>query len=641
MNQQAVAVTPPSSPPTPMIAASQLARPFRFFVPIGGKITFMTLSLMIAATVPIAVKTSSLFKEISGKREEESNRSNANSRAAEINGLLESYVEKLSIIGTLRLKETVDGTAKLPTAASNVILQRDTGIVSFQIYKHDEKNQLQEIGYYGDTRYLKEYKLSEDYLKGLAIQRPFPIEAVFGGQPILRNRSMIGGAPLVTMGVPVAKDAVGRVTHVAIADFPLKVLQRGFAKQSERMVYLVDKDGGVLAHPDEKIMLEGANFSHLPIVKAALSSKVNQGQLKYQNPKRKNEFFISAFAKCLFDLAVISEAPESVILEPANMVQRQVYYIASLVIFIGIFVVWVFSQTLTRPIESLVRVAGEIATGNFDVIATNRVHSKDEVEKLAWAFDGMTSGLRERDKVKNLFNKFHGSSVTDDLLQGGNVALGGSRKRVAVFFSDIRGFTAFSENKTPEEVVNMLNEYFSAMVKVIYAHQGIVDKFIGDAIMAIWGAPKSTGNDAYEAVMACIEMRKSLDELNKIRIARGDVPIKIGMGLHSGDAISGTVGSDDRMEYTVIGDTVNMASRIESSTKAFGTDLLLSEDIAGQVKSQFILEEAGSAEVKGKAEPLKFFKVRGYIDAEGQRVEVKTEWSDYEAEKSEKVKVQH
>jgi adenylate cyclase len=185
----------------------------------------------------------------------------------------------------------------------------------------------------------------------------------------------------------------------------------------------------------------------------------------------------------------------------------------------------------------------------------------------------------------------------------------------------------------------MLNEYFTEMVKVIYAHHGDVDKFIGDAIMARWGAPKSTGDDAYHAVMASLEMRLALEQLNQKRALRGDIPIRIGMGVHFGETISGTIGSDDRMEYTVIGDTVNMASRIEASTKAFGTDLLLSEDIAKLVKDRFILEAAGSAEVKGKAEALKFFKVRGYIDGAGKKVIVKTPWSDYKAEAAEKINV--
>lgn len=613
--------------------------PMRFFIPIGGKMAAMTFVLLLAAAVPIAVRTSSLFKDTSGKREEESNRSQANSRASEINGLLESYVDRIAVLGTLTMKEHSDGSRSSGVTASSIILGRDKDIVSFEIFSRAPNGVLQSLSKYRDDRYLKGYKLAPVYLDDLAKAKPFPMEAVFSGQPILRNRSLPKYAPLITIGVPVIKNALGHVTHIAVADLPLSLLQRGFTKATERTVYLVDKEGTVLAHPDETLVMNGTNLGSVPIVKAALSSKVSQGQLRYQSSSRKKETFISAFARCIFDLAVISEAPESVVLEPAMLVQKQVYYIAALVVSIGILLIFVFSLTLTRPIERLVGLAGEVARGNFNIEATSVVKSKDEVEMLAWAFDGMTHGLRERDKVKNLFNKFHGSSVTDDLLEGGDVQLGGVKKQVAVFFSDIRGFTAFSENKTPEQVVSMLNEYFQEMVKVIYAHSGIVDKFIGDAIMAIWGAPKSTGDDAYQAVMACLEMRVALDALNKRRLERGDVPIKIGMGLHYGEAISGTIGSDDRMEYTVIGDTVNMASRIESSTKAFGTDLLLSEDIANFVRDRIIVEEAGSAEVKGKTEPLKFYKVRGYIGPNNENILIRTEWSDYEAEHAEKVKV--
>jgi adenylate cyclase len=442
------------------------------------------------------------------------------------------------------------------------------------------------------------------------------------------------------MGVPVAKDAAGRVTHIAVADFPLSVLQRGFGKATERTVYLVDKDGMVLAHPDDKLVIEGANLQNLPVIRTALASKVAQGQLRYQIPKKK-DFVIAAYVKCLFDMVVVSEAPEKVILEPAKMMQREVYYIAGIVVSIGFLAVFIFSLTLTKPIERLVQIAGEVARGNFNVSATSGVKSKDEVEMLAWAFDSMTDGLRERDKVKNLFNKFHGSSVTENLLQSGEVSLGGMKKQVCVFFSDIRGFTSFSESRTPEQVVSMLNEYFTVMVKIINENGGVVDKFIGDAIMAVWGTPQTTGDDAYNAVKACLEMRLGLLQLNETRKARGEEPIKIGMGLHYGEAISGTVGSEDRMEFTVIGDTVNMASRIESSTKAFGTDLLLSDDLARQVETRIILEEAGSAEVKGKSEPLKFYKVRGFIGPDGAKKEIKTEYSDYEAEKADKVKVVH
>ncbi len=185
----------------------------------------------------------------------------------------------------------------------------------------------------------------------------------------------------------------------------------------------------------------------------------------------------------------------------------------------------------------------------------------------------------------------------------------------------------------------MLNEYFQIMVSIINKHGGVVDKFIGDAIMAVWGAPNTNERDPQNAVKACIEMRSALEKLNILRQSRGQVPIKIGIGLHRGEAISGTIGSSERMEYTVIGDTVNQASRIESSTKAFGTDFLLSDSLADFIKDEFIVEEAGRVEVKGKSEPLTLFKVRGFYDEQKNPIIVRTEWSDYEAGDADKVRV--
>ncbi|MCB0361212.1 MAG: adenylate/guanylate cyclase domain-containing protein, partial [Bdellovibrionales bacterium] len=167
----------------------------------------------------------------------------------------------------------------------------------------------------------------------------------------------------------------------------------------------------------------------------------------------------------------------------------------------------------------------------------------------------------------------------------------------------------------------------------------VVDKFIGDAIMAVWGAPNPTERDSHKAVKACIEMRQALEKLNELRLGRQQVAIKMGIGLHCGPVISGTIGSNERMEYTVIGDTVNQASRIEASTKSFGTDLLLSEEIANIVKSEFVLEEAGKVEVKGKTQPLCLFKVRGYYAESGEPVLVQTPYSDYASGDSDKIKI--
>jgi hypothetical protein len=155
--------------------------------------------------------------------------------------------------------------------------------------------------------------------------------------------------------------------------------------------------------------------------------------------------------------------------------------------------------------------------------------------------------------------------------------------------------------------------------------------------MAVWGVPISKEGDTKNAIQACIEMRKSLAELNEELKNEGLPPLKIGMGLNSGPLISGNIGSEERMEFTVIGDTVNTASRIESMTKEFGTDFLVSQAVLDQVPGKFIVEKAQEVKVKGKTEPLAVFKVRGYIDDAGKEVIVETAYSSYAAEKSDKV----
>ena len=440
---------------------------------------------------------------------------------------------------------------------------------------------------------------------------------------------------MITIGIPLVKDDVGNFTHIAMADVRLDRLQKVFGKVSERTMYLVDKEGQLLAHPDDTKVFRAESVAEVPVVKAALSSQFKQGQTRFTDDNT-GESFTGAYGRTALGLTVIAQASESVILEAARVVKREAFYIAGRFLSIALFLIFVFSITLTAPIEKLSEMTQQVALGNFKV--KSGVRSHDEVGELATAFDSMVEGLEERDKVKNVLNKFHGSSIAEDMVKG-DLELGGSKKKVTVFFSDIRGFTKFSEGHTPEEIVDMLNEYFHIMVGIINRNNGVVDKFIGDAIMAVWGAPKGTDRDSHDAVKASVEMREALDKLNETRQERGQVPIMIGMGLHTGYAISGTIGSEERMEYTVIGDAVNQAARIEASTKAFGTDLLLSDDTTDLVSDEFIIEEAGSVEVKGKSKPLTLFKVRGYIKEGGQEVIVKTPYSDYQAEKADKVKM--
>jgi adenylate cyclase len=626
-------------------------------IPISTKIIGLTVSILIGATALIARQSSEFFQKVMIQREDYSNMSEATARSKEIENLLNGAFDRAQIIGTLLMKKsTADllntGKAKeilIPGATSSdnnrvqdldeltFNFNKDKNMVSIEVIKlTPQGNEL--LGRKIKEEFFKQAKVSPSYIADLRTKVIFPVASVAQKNIEVRNSSIPKGPPLITIGIPLAKDENGLVTHVALADLQMGLLQKPFANESERIFYLIDKSGRLLAHQDENKALANESMSESPIVEKAISDTTPRRQTRFIDPTN-DKAYIGAYVKSPFwGVTVVAQTAEEIILEPAREVQRKAYYISGIVISIALFLCFLFSMTITSPIEKLAEMIKVVSKGNFDVKARTFVKSQDEVGDLATAFDNMTDGLKERDKVKSLFSKFHGSSVAEDLIKN-DIGVGGSNKNVTVFFSDIRGFTKFSEGRTPEEVVTMLNEYFAAMVKIINANGGVVDKFIGDAIMAVWGAPRTDEKDTFKAVKACLEMRQALEKLNMLRRSRGQTDIMIGMGLHCGQAISGTIGSDERMEYTVIGDTVNMTSRIESSTKAFGSDLLVSEAIFNKVSGDYMFELAGSAEVKGKSEPLKMFKVRGYKDSSGKMVEVKTEFSDYQAEDAEKVKM--
>ncbi len=602
-------------------------------IPIAFKLIFITIFLLGLAAAFITMRSANRFEEISIDREQQANRDQSQARATEVEGLLISYIEKAKVVAALLLKSSGEERDK----ALDLTFTRDPDLVSVEVVARQSSGAPLRVV---NETYLKQYKLDKSYIDTLrATQKSrnwLRPEALFTGKEgyvEIKNSTIEGGAPLFTIGFPLAKDDYGNVTHIVLAEIRLDKLQKVFASVSERTLYLVDNEGRLLAHPDESRLLRGESFQEVPIVKSAMSSSFKQGQLRF---KENAEPFTAAYTKTALGVTTIAMVPDAVILEAARAVKREAIYTAGQIVSVALFFIFLFSITMTAPIESLAELANQVATGNFNVKAS--VRSRDEVGQLGEAFNHMIEGLIERDKVKTMFSKFHGSSVADDLLKG-DLQLGGSKKLVTVFFSDIRDFTKFSEGHTPEQVVEMLNEYFQIMVKIINNHGGIVDKFIGDAIMAVWGAPQGTERDSQNAVKACLEMRLALAKLNESRAERDKVPIKIGMGLHRGEAISGTIGSEERMEYTVIGDTVNQASRIEASTKAFGTDLLLSDELADAVREEFILEEAGTVEVKGKSEPLKLYKVRGYYDENKQPVVVQTPYSDYESGDADKVKM--
>ncbi|MCM2324390.1 MAG: adenylate/guanylate cyclase domain-containing protein [Oligoflexia bacterium] len=446
-----------------------------------------------------------------------------------------------------------------------------------------------------------------------------------------------GQLPLLRVGIPLVQREDGSFSQFLVLELQQEKWAGLFADATTSTSFLVDRHHRVLASSDPGRFAPGADKAGLSIFKGSKEGRSPSAQLDFLDEEGVAQ--IGAFQKVGFgDLAIVSQVPLSRTEAAKTLLYRRTSLLAAAFLFLALCVGFFFSQGITRPIGELAHAAGKIASGDFQVRlpVSKKKGRGDEIVEFAQTFNSMAAGLQERDRVKATFAKFHSKDVAEKLLSG-EVKLGGERKSAFVFFSDVRGFTAMSEKLQPEALVHILNRYMTRMVRVILAHGGVVDKYVGDAIMAVWGAPIPKLEDPLNALGACLEMRKALSELN-VELMRDRLPtLRIGMGLNYGPLIAGNIGSEERMEYTVIGDTVNTASRIESLTKEFGTDLLVSEEVRKQLEGRFIFEKAHEAKVKGKAVPLIVYKVHGFVGPDGKPVLVQTPYSSYTAEKSDKV----
>jgi adenylate cyclase len=227
-----------------------------------------------------------------------------------------------------------------------------------------------------------------------------------------------------------------------------------------------------------------------------------------------------------------------------------------------------------------------------------------------YAASSLTEG-RQRRLLQEVFGRYVSDDVAKELLNYGDIPLGGNRQMVTVMFTDLRNFTDYSEGRDPHQLVMELNEYFGGMSAEIKKHRGMINKFIGDGIMALWGAPVEHADDARRAVACGLSMVTVNREFNERRATQGKSPLRVGIGIHTGMAMVGNVGAPEKMEYTANGDTVNRASRIESANKTYGTQLLVSETTYHLVSDIVAARCVGNVQMKGVAESMALYEVTG------------------------------
>jgi class 3 adenylate cyclase len=291
-------------------------------------------------------------------------------------------------------------------------------------------------------------------------------------------------------------------------------------------------------------------------------------------------------------------------------------------VLLAVVLAVIFARRLTRPIVALTEAAGRVAGG--DLSPSVPVRSRDEVGRLTGAFNAMVEGLRQREVIRNAFGRYVSPEVARAVLEApGGLALGGRKREITVLMSDLRGYTRFAEQGDPAGVMEVLNDYLGLMADIVIAHGGTINEFIGDAIFAVYGAPIEHPDHAERAAATALAMQRALDALNAANAARGRPRFEMGIGLNTGEAVVGNIGSEQRTKYAVVGAAVNLAARVEGCT--VGGQILVTDSTLRYLGPLAETAPPVHVELKGLEAPVALHELRGLGGRWAQRRETAAE----------------
>ncbi|MEN8245444.1 MAG: adenylate/guanylate cyclase domain-containing protein [Thermodesulfobacteriota bacterium] len=289
-----------------------------------------------------------------------------------------------------------------------------------------------------------------------------------------------------------------------------------------------------------------------------------------------------------------------------GIVFKEILFVFTVMLTVSLIIIHKYSRNLKRVIAIQVDVLEEVTNGNYDTRVP--LVSADEFGQIAFKTNDLIHGLRERDVCYMSFGKYVTPEIRDHILNG-HIPVNGERTEGTLLFSDLRDFTRYVDTTEPEEVIQSMREYFTAMEKAIRKYHGIVLQYVGDEIEAVFGVPINLEDHPDLAVQAALEMRKKLVELNQERARNGKAPFKHGIGVHTGKLLAGNTGSLERLSYALIGGTVNLASRIAGLNKTFGSDILVSGATVERLHRKFSMTEEPEQMVKGYSKPITVYRV--------------------------------
>lgn len=461
------------------------------------------------------------------------------------------------------------------------------------------------------------------------------------GETIALNASPFFNIPVMALFFPWKENGLDQT---CVITFSIENMLDILGTDSVNTTFILNDSAELLCHPDTAKVLIGESYKNYPLVAAMLrnnESNSDSRQIPFSvidENKKKTDYFGAYQKLSIGDITVLTTVPVDSILEGVRTTRKNNIYLTGIVFFLSVIIILVFTrQGISRHLRKLTEAAEEIKNGNFDTPVFDELSTKrrDEIGVL-------NQSTKDEREFLDVFAKFTNKGVAKSIARK-ELDFDPHLKDITIFFSDIRGFTAISdgfknrfENDSPREIIGFLNDYMSRMVNCITLSHGNVDKFEGDAIMAVWGIlredslafeklPDSSPEkaeryrkhknhikeDALNAIRGTIAMRYALMKYNKDAAAftkaheneakaKYKPHIRIGCGLNSGRATCGIMGSEDKMEYTAIGDAVNFASRTESSNKPCGTDILITEDTYNLLKDDFIRNESNNYSIKNE-----------------------------------------
>lgn len=372
------------------------------------------------------------------------------------------------------------------------------------------------------------------------------------------------------------------------------VLQRPILLSSEN-------SEGILFFPNgSQAILKAGTFD--------LSHIDYNGVLYHVEPHHIGELIVSVLTR-EDEILIISRMMSNLRNSLIQKISGNLLLITAAVFLIGLFLLARISKRMTKPIAQLALASKEIGKGRYENLDLPKVEKrKDEITILTHSFHEMVGALQDREKIRGALNKVVSKEVAARILRS-DIELGGEERIVTLLFSDIRNFTPLSNHFTPKALIQMLNKYMTHMCQIIDYTHGVVDKFVGDEIMALYGAPLDMEDQADRALEAAVQMIKELREWNESQVAQGKKPLEIGIGVHTGSVCTGNMGAENRLNYTAIGANVNLASRMCGAAKPM--QILVSQGTIDALKhpEKFTFRPVAPMKLKGFDEPVSLFEM--------------------------------